>query len=61
MEKRRQLGRDAFINEQGSRWDRFYTRPHHVIPSLAAGVFGTIVVFGAYELLVLVVSSIFKK
>jgi hypothetical protein len=52
IEQHRRGGREDFLAEQSQRWDRFYTRPHHLVTGMVVGIFGAVLVFGIYELLV---------
>jgi hypothetical protein len=50
METRRNPGKDVFLTEQGQRWERVYSRPHHLALGIFAGVVLSAAVFGVYEL-----------
>jgi hypothetical protein len=61
IERRRQAGRDAFIAEQEKRWDRVYSRPHHLAIEIAVCIFAASLLGGVYELLAAGTYPLIKK
>ncbi len=60
-EARRRAGRELFIAAQSSRWDRFYSQPHHLAAGMAVGVSAVALSIGAYELIVAGLCWTFKR
>jgi hypothetical protein len=54
-------GREAFIAEQGQRWDRYYSHPHHLAIAIVVSLIVVAPLVGAYELLVAGLFRLFRK
>ena len=48
--KRRTDGREAFLEAEADRFDRFISKPHHLVPEVLSGVLFAGAAVGAYEL-----------
>ena len=44
-------GREAFLQSQASRFDRYIAKPHSLVPPVMGGVLIAITAAGAYELI----------
>jgi len=61
FERHRLGGREAFIAEEGQRWDRNYTHPDHFFIAIVVSILLAIIVFGVYESLVAGVLRLFSR
>ncbi len=56
-----QRGRDAFISAQMKRFDQNIVKPKPLVPLTVTSIIGAGFFFGAYELLVIVISKFAKE
>lgn len=59
--KWQQKGREEFLKEQASRFDRLFFKPKPIAPWLFVGVSTAVFVFGVYELIAFGISKTVKK
>ena len=59
--EREQMGREAFLAKQATRFDKYHAKPHSIALDLVGTVFIGAAVVGVYELLAFGVSKALKK